>query len=479
MKKLDQLIIRSFLGPFFLTFAVVEFILLTQFLIKYLDYFVGKDLGPEIFAQLISYFALTIAPTALPLAVLLSSLMTFGNLGEHRELTAIKSAGISLLRVLRPVGVLVLLITLGSFFYNNTVLPWSNLKAFSLLYDIRQKKPSFDIKEGVFYDKIPNYRIKINKKYPDGRSIADILIYDHTEGRGNNHVILADSGQMYNIMNDRYLVLELYHGNDYQELLEERRNPDEEYVRNEFDRSKMIFDLSSFNLSRTDEGLFASNKIMRTVPELRYDIDSMHRSVEGVTKSVDANIRSYYLYNLRNNENLPARAIPDTAWIQRVERRSPTYSSTDLYSRAINQARSIRSFTQSYRERYKGYWHEITVYNIEIHSRYTQAVSCLILFLIGAPLGAIIKKGGFGIPVLISIIFFIVLYVLTILGKKWANEHIIPIAAGMWTANFVLFWVGLFFLRQARNDSALLDSDLYVDAFKRLFRWLRLRPAKS
>ena len=210
MKKIDKLVIKSFVGPFLLTFVVVVFILLTQYMLKYFDDFVGKGLGAEVFAELLFYFSINMTPVALPLAVLLSSLMTFGNLGEHFELTAIKGAGISLTRALRPLFFFVTLISIVAFLSNNFVVPKANLKAYSLLYDIKQKKPALDIQEGVFYGGIPNFKIKINKKFPDGETIKDVIIYDHSTGLGNRDVILADSGKMYTIKNDRYLMLELF-----------------------------------------------------------------------------------------------------------------------------------------------------------------------------------------------------------------------------------------------------------------------------
>ncbi|MEX0882902.1 MAG: LptF/LptG family permease, partial [Cyclobacteriaceae bacterium] len=216
MKKLDKLILGSFLGPFLLTFIVVDFILLTVNMLKYFDEIFGKDLPFMVYMELIGYFVISISPMALPLAVLLSSLMTFGNLGEHFELTAIKSSGISLIRALRPIGVFVVFLTIVAFLSNNYLVPRVNLKTFSLLYDIRMKSPAFDIKEGVFYNGIPNYSIKVNKKIDEVR-LQDVVIYDHTSGQGNLHLITADSGRMEPFFNDRYMMLTLYNGNSYQE----------------------------------------------------------------------------------------------------------------------------------------------------------------------------------------------------------------------------------------------------------------------
>ena len=217
MKKIDKLVLGSFLGPFILTFFVVIFILLSQFMLRDIDELVGKDLDTTVILELIFYFSVFMTPNAFPLAVLLSSLMTFGNLGQHFELTALKSSGISLIRVLMPIMAFTLVLTGIAYYSNNFIVPKANLKAFSLLYDVKQMKPSMELKEGTFYNGIEGYSIKVGTKYSDGKTLKDIIIYDHTGGRGNEHVTMADSGLMYNILNDRYLVIEMFQGNTYKE----------------------------------------------------------------------------------------------------------------------------------------------------------------------------------------------------------------------------------------------------------------------
>src|SRR5690606_34680014 len=217
MKKLDKLILGSFLGPFILTFLVVVFILLMQHMLKYFDDIIGKGLGFDVIGQLLFYFAVFMTPVALPLAVLLSSLMTFGSLGEHFELTAVKSAGISLLRAIQPIFFFVLILTVCAFYINNNLVPKAALEAYSLLWDIKQKKPALDIREGTFYNGIPDISIKVNEKFPDGITLKDVIIYDHRKHDGNKDVTVADSGKMYTILNERYLKLELFDGYNYTE----------------------------------------------------------------------------------------------------------------------------------------------------------------------------------------------------------------------------------------------------------------------
>ncbi|MFD2245030.1 LptF/LptG family permease [Pontibacter ruber] len=469
MKKLDKLILRSFFGPFFLTFAVVEFILLTQYMLKYLDELVGKDLGAAVFGELLFYFSLNMAPVAMPLAVLLSSLMTFGTLGEHHELTAIKTSGIALPRILRPVFFVVTVLSVGAFFFNNNIVPKANLKAYSLLWDIRQKKPTMNFKEGAFYNGLPGYSIKINEKLGDGKSLRDIMIYDHSKGGSNTTVILADSGQMYTQYNDNYLVLELFDGNMYvdQDDASFRNNSNEQFVRQRFDASKIVFSLASFNLDRTREELFSDNKMMKSINQLEQVTDSLRdysrREKDLYAPSVDP----FYMYFKADTSKVKNGMKLQQG--KKVERKLPDPNAETLMI-ATNKARNIKSFTESYVERITNTARDANNYEIEIWRKYTQSAAILIMFLIGAPLGAIIKKGGLGVPVIISIIFFIIMYVMAILGEKWAREGLIPVGMGMWGANVILLPIGLFFLYQARNDSSLLEVDFWRKLMTRLRR---------
>ncbi len=317
MKRVDKLILTSFLGPFFLTFLVVIFILLSQFMLKYFDDFVGKGLGIDIYLRLFAYFSINMTPNAFPLAVLLSSLMTFGNLGEHSELTALKGAGVSLIRALQPIFVFSLFLSVVAFLSNNYFVPKANLKAYSLLYDIKKKTPALNIKEGTFYSDIPGYQIKINKKYPDGITLKEIIIYNHTSKSGNKDVTLADSGRMYNILNDRYLVLELFDGNHYlqQELKGKRRrykNHPEHYIRNNFEQSKMVLSMASFDMKRTREELFSGSRYMKSVAELSSDIDSMQCDIKFSIWEAFDNFSTKFRYHMKMDSlQIPEDLIPE------------------------------------------------------------------------------------------------------------------------------------------------------------------------
>jgi lipopolysaccharide export system permease protein len=456
MKKLDKLILKSFFGPFLLTFAVVVFILLMQMMLKYLDDIVGKGLGLEVIAELLFYFSLNLTPVALPLAILLSSLMTFGTLGEHHELTAIKTSGISLLRILRPVFIFSLFITVVAFFFNNKIVPKANLQGYSLMWDIRQKKPTLDLKEGTFYNGLPGHSIKVSKKFSDDQTLKGIMIYDHTSGRGNTAVILADSGKMYTAMNEQYLVLELFNGKTFVEDISNNQSNDG-FGRQSFRQNTLMLNLSSFSMDRTNVELFAENKMMKNITQLKVITDSLQRQHSRELNYVPASIKPFY-----NHFRTELKEMPEEV------KRKPRYDSLSLAeadARSINQAtdyaRNIKSFTASSSERLMVTIREARNFEIEIYKKYTQSFACLVMFLIGAPLGAIIKKGGLGMPVIISIIFFIILYILSILGEKWGREGLVPVAVGMWAANAILLPVGLFFLYQARNDSSLLEGDFW------------------
>jgi lipopolysaccharide export system permease protein len=576
MKKLDKLILGSFLGPFFLTFLVVDFILLIVNMLKYFDEIFGKGLGFWIYAELIGYFVISISPMALPLAMLLSSLMAFGNLGEHFELTAIKGSGISLTRAMRPIGIFAVGLTFLAFLSNNYLVPKVNLKTFSLLYDIRMKTPSLDIKEGVFYDGIPNFSIKVNKKLDKVR-LKDILIYNHSEGQGNLNVTLADSGRMETFNNDKYMRLTLYAGQSYKESRSTRGISEApvEFSRTAFKENIMVFDLGAFQLNRTPENQWSTNRAIKTIEEIRYGLDSIHLVVNDLKYQnfiTAASIFPFFTKNrtlspspeivvekarfdtLRRIRIIQEQALEDS--IDAVNREVLTDSSTNtivatasvdtmtislnpaqnelsaaqrkkleakqfarydsiysgttkrdslntvvapipkairtarltteekelldsmFYKRgyisnaltlALNNARNLKNSFDVKKSQVDGQVREFRRYEIAWYQKYSQAIACFVMFLIGAPLGAIIKKGGLGLPVLISILFFILFYMLTITGEKWAKEGVVDSLFGTIFSNLCLLPFGLFFLRQARKDARLFESDFYVG----LLKWLR------
>lgn len=511
MKKIDKLLLGAFIGPFALTSVVVVFILLMQFLLTYFDELAGKGFGPAIYAQLFLYFGINMTPTAFPLGILLASLITFGNLGEHGELTALKSAGISLLRVLLPIFVFVVIWSVLMYFSHNYVVTKANLKAFTLLHDLRGKKPSLDIKEGVFYNKIPGYSIKINKKFPDNKTLKDLIIYD--QAKDKRSLTIADSGQMYTIYQGRYLVMELFNGNNYiEEPVKDSKKKLEERIpkfhRTSFEANKLVLNIESFQLGKTDEKSLAYHRYMKTNRQLNHDIDSMGIELNKIKqttreafnhhfpflndtepggKSFNSSIENEamgdgtntpYFKDEHNKNNHETTSIANAYIDTDIEDNSDlpmkqwpadeATSATKIIKEALKKARNLKDtlarqvVESSYIQR------EINSHKIERNKKLALAVSCIVMFLIGAPLGAIIKRGGLGIPVIIATIFFLLNYIVDIIGTDWAKEEFIDTVSGAWASNILLLPFGLIFLRQAWKDARLLEADFYLILWEKI-----------
>ena len=459
LKKLDKLILKAFAGPFLLTFAVVQFILLTHTLLKYLDDIIGKDLGTGVLLQLLFFFSVLIVPVSLPLAVLLSSLMTYGNLGEHHELTAIKASGIALTRILRPVLLVTIVLAVGAFWFNETIVPRANLKAYSLLWDVRQQKLALDIREGVFYNGIPGYTIKVDKKTGEnGDRLHGVMIYDHTQKSGNATVILADSGRMFTRFGGAYLGLELFNGHTYIEQPDVQNRASATFTRQGFDHNLVTFSLASFDLTQTPEELFSTNRMMLNIPQLHTAADSVQKKMRIEQGQVVRQTNAYFTYLRFDSTGRAANRKVEKLAVPVSRLAAP---SAAIFQQAGNRANNLRAFASSTAERLDDYARNSALFRIEVYRKYSQSVAVLLMFLIGAPLGAIIKKGGLGVPILVSILFFIIYYVLSIMGEKYGREFVMPVGIGMWMSNLLLLPAGLFFLYQAYNDSGLLEMDFW------------------
>lgn len=470
MKKLHRFIVQSYLGPFILTLFIALFILLMQFLWKYIDDLVGKGLGWNVIGELLFYASATLVPMALPLAILLSSIMTFGNLGEHYELVAMKSAGLSLWRIMAPLIVTTLMLSGVAFIFSNYVLPEANLKMGSLLYDVREQKPALQIKESVFYNGIDGYSIRVGRKGADGKTIFDILIYDHShpERPGNSIVITAQEGRMEMSQDKMYMVLTLKNGQRYEEMISggdlKKAHP---LVRTRFKEQQVVFDLSGFKLQRTDEELFKGNYQMLNISQLQSAMDSLEMKSTAKQNEVVTQIAKNYL----------AKANAATFRADSLNR--PVNGS--LYS-TIRQEEKLRvletaaNIARSAKQNIDASMNELRVndevimrHEVELHRKFTLSFACLVLFFIGAPLGAIIRKGGLGMPVVVSVVFFILFHVLSIVGEKFAKEGVLPAWQGMWMASAVLLPLGVFLTWKATADSTLFNIDAYLGPVRRLF----------
>ncbi len=476
IKKIDKLILLSFWKPFITTLAVVIFIFLMRLIVTYFADLFGKDLGLELYLKLFFYFSLITVPIALPLAMLLSSLMTYGNLGEYFELTALKSAGISITRTMLPMFVVATVITIFTFWFNNIALPWANLKGYSLLYDIKTTKTTLNIKEGIFYNDLPGYSIKISKKYPDNKTLKNIVIFDHTKNDGDRHVTIADSALMYTIMNKQYLVFELFNGNDYMEDADKTSNSNQtDLSTNGFRQNKVIMSLSAFDMHKTEEDQFAHHQMMRGIRQLGYDSDSMKKSYKQIQESFLQTVPNYYLYENKYiaKDSKVGQVLlknKDTRWINSLIKKNTklVHYGTQNIDYAISQANTVSSSVESNNTALLSKEEDYDKTDLEWHRKFTSAIAVFVMFLIGAPLGGIIKKGGFGLPVVVAIVFFILMYVMTQQGEKAAKESRLIVQIGAWISNVVLFLIGLYFLKKAQNDSRLFEADNYIIIFNRL-----------
>ncbi|WP_337040692.1 LptF/LptG family permease [Emticicia sp. 17c] len=483
MKRIDFLVIKSFIGPFILTTCVVVFIFLMRFLMLYFDDFVGKDLGYDVFAKLFIYFSLITVPISLPLAVLLASLMCFGNLGEHSELTAIKASGIPIWRVLLPTAVFAFGISVFSFWFNNSVSPWANLKGYSLLYDVKTTKVTLNIKEGIFYNEIPGYKIKVSQKYSDGKSLKGVTIYNHSNNDGNVNVTLADSGRMYTMLNNNYLVFELYNGGNYIEYKNTSGGnyDDTRFVKNTFKKHKLVFPLESFGMKRTDESQFKYHEYMKDVSALNRQIDSIHREIKMSKKSEIVSMGQFYTFHLKKiiKDTANKRVILPGKWID--ERMKPLHEESKImesFETAFSQAKSTLDHFTVNVDVQNSKLKDANRAEVEKWHKFTMAFACFVMFLIGSSLGSIIKKGGFGWPVVLSITFFILMYVLMQLGDKYAKEGVWNVKLGVWMPDVVLLGFGIYFLYKATNDARLFDSDIYDVYFDKLKTYWKTKIRK-
>lgn len=463
-----------------MTFFIVLFILIMQFLWKYIDDLVGKGLDIVTLGELLFYFTISFMPMALPLAILLAALMTFGNMGENLELTALKSAGISLQRIMLPLILFIILISIGAFFFSNNVLPHSNLKSRSLLHDIQKQRPELNIQPGSFYNGINGFSIKIAEKDPGTNLMHEILIYDHRDKIGNVSVTYADSGYMSITPNELNLIFNLYNGHSYTELQQDNRNKNKTYPhrRDRFSEETVIFDLTGFGLNRSNEDLYKSHYSMLNLDGLEHYRDSftiiLNDRKEVFTKTMmNANLFKFPNFDRkrREKENIKIdstkkfrpREILDEL-INEKQEHTIELAIAHAKSAKKNVADSQRSIV----------WRAKTIkrYEIEWQRKFTLSFACFIFFFIGAPLGAIIRKGGLGTPVVVSVLFFVVYYVITLMGEKFAREMIVTPFEGMWASSFILLPLGIFLTYKATTDSVIMNTETYTEIPKRIIQSL-------
>jgi lipopolysaccharide export system permease protein len=480
VKKIDQLVLRNFVGPFLLTFFITLFIFVMQFLWMYIDDLVGKGLEWHIVMELISLASASFVPLVLPLAVLLSSIMTYGNLGEHYELVAMKAAGMSLYRFLLPLIIVAVIISASAFYFANNILPQANLKFGALLSTVRNQKPALNIKEGIFYTDIEGFSIRVSDKEDDNRTIHDVLIYDHTDGN-NDNVLSAKTGEMFTQSNNRYLVLRLYDGHRYSEGKPGIGGKQlYEHYSTHFNVFEKWFDLSDLEFQKQDESSWSNHYRMLNMSQLQSAIDTLEYSKNKRISEYQSNVSQFLKVRDPYLDTVITVGL-DTCLVDEWMSDLIAFPTKDrelqAYEKALQEARNVKSFsgvaTRDLEYRLKN----IRKHKVEWHRKIALSFACLVMFMIGAPLGAIIRKGGLGFPLLISITLFVVFHVTSMTGEKMAEKGVLDPFMGIWLPNFILLPLGIFLLIKARDDSPLFTMDWYF-GFVRRFKERNSNHAK-
>ena len=497
IKRLYRYILTTFLPLFLMTFAICLFLVLMQFLWKYVEDMVGKGLGLEVLGEMFFYAALNLIPMALPLAILLASLMVFGNLGENLELLSIKSAGIPLLKTMKPLIILIAFISVGAFFFQNNALPRIQTKFYSLLISIRQASPELDVPEGVFYKEIDGYNLYVGKKNRETGMLYDVMIYEVASGFNNMAVIVCDSARMSMTEDKTMILFTMYSGQQFQNFTEGSssayRGDFVPYARENFDTKTMMISYdANFNRMGEEviEGSSTSNYVSKNLTELGLSIDSMTVILDSVNVVDRKLMKSYSHLSFRNS--YPAQQKdslilaghnaevevprPDTL-LQSMELTKQSSILQNAFQKAENNSneflfRSLNKTTT--RKTINRHW-------VEWHRKFTIPFTCLLFFFIGAPLGSIVRKGGLGTPIVISVILFIIYYIVDNVGYKMTRDGVWVHWFGMWFSALILLPIGVFLTYKAMNDSVIMNADTYIQFLRRLFfiREKRTYPVKS
>ncbi len=478
LKKMDSYLLKTFLGLFSMTFLICVFILLMQFLWMHVNDLVGKGVEVTVLAEFFIYAAASVVPLALPLAILLASLMTFGNLGEKFELTAMKSAGVSLFRIMRPLAISIAFICVGAFYFSNNILPISQVKLWSLIFSLRQKSPEMEIPTGEFYDGITGYNIYVQNKDPQTGLLHGMKIYDMSHGFQNAAVIVADSGRVFFTADNKYLLLKLYNGESFENLDQKQQRATNSgkripFRRESFQEKQLLIDFDT-EFNRYDESVMSDQHVSKDVVKLIASIDSVQNIALERSREQSAEMISttYFGRDRIKNRILPEVAQEEQSnWdVDSLYAKFDSRSQERALAQAIEKARSMRdkvdynAITLNDSQRY------IRRHAIELHRKFTLAFACLIFFFIGAPLGAIIRKGGLGAPIVISVIMFIIYYIIDNTGYKMAREALWPVTPGMWLSSAILLPIGIFLTYKAATDSALLNPEAWIKQWDKVRR---------
>lgn len=482
LKRIDKYVLTNFLTLFFATFFICSFILIMQFLWMNIGEMVGKGLPFGVLMEFFFYAWLSLVPLALPLAILLASLMAFGNMGENLELLAMKSAGVSLFRIMRSLMVFIIFICIGAFVFSNNVIPISQKKMWSLMFSIRQKSPELNIPVGQFYSGIDNMRLYVRSKNHKTGALNDVMMYDFSKGFNNASITTADT--VYVKMTDDKLFLKItfINGEGFENINNNEsgfKSKNVPYRRESFARREILIDFDA-NFNEMDESLLNNQHVAKDIVRLSNDIDSIN--------DIRDSIKAAYTYTLLNEKYFANAYTPDSLDVDLHKRgKIPSLTPEDevlnvdtIFKNA--PYRSAKTIASSMKARISSLLNDAqynaiiiqdneSYYNrhaIELHRKFTLSFACLIFFFIGAPLGAIIRKGGLGMPVVVSVLMFIVYYIIDTMGVKFARESVIDVWQGMWLSSFVLLPIGIFLTYKAATDSALFNKDGYKLFFNRV-----------
>jgi len=477
VKIFDRFLIRSFLGPLFLTIFIVLFVLMLQFLWVYIDELVGKGLGLKVILEFLFWGTCTVIPLALPLATLLASIMTMGNLGEFNELLAIKAAGIPLRRIMHPLIILSIIISVTAFFAANNLMPLAFKNIFALRDDISRTKEEIRIPTGIFYNGIENYSLRVNRRDKNTDMLYDIMVYNHSSRKGNNNVTLADSGAVKLTEDKKNILFTLYSGETYEEG-ERKSSSDTSYSmqRIKFDKQEIVIELTNYAFQRRDGDRFGSDVMAQGLSSLGHRRDSLD-SLYSIARNqfhkrllIAGGLNYAHQLDTSNKQVLqgvfPINQLP-------VPEESSQYP--DLMNRAIRKVDQMSNLVDNFMIEEVQIHLPLRRTKIEWYRKFTVAFACFIFFFIGAPLGAIIRKGGLGTPVIVSMLFFVIYYVIDISGKKLATDGSISAAMGTLISAMVLLPIGVFLTYKATTDSVLFNKDAYLALIRKIKKYLPLR----
>lgn len=496
IKRLYTFVLESFLPVFFMTFMISNFILVMQLLWKYIDQLVGKGIDFQIFAQFYWYAALSLVPMSLPLAVLLASLMTFGNFGERLELLAMKAAGISLFHIMKPLFVLMIGICVGAFYFQDKAMPVVQVKLATLLASFKEKSPELSVPEGAFYSEIPGITLYVKKQDPEKKRMKDIMVYDFSKGYDNAAVTVAKYGELRFTSDKKQLVFTLHEGEGFSNFSSQQNiSAGIPYRRESFRKKQLVIDFDG-NFNLVDESNFKSMHFSKNTKELSQIIDS----VGGILDSLDVKTEDYYTqtqYMGRDRQEGHTLATPKTIARSSLSSK-PFYPKMDSILSSLNQqdllATIRRAKDRIFSIRNEMEYRQIAVANetyqfrrssIEFHRKFTLSFACLIFFFIGAPLGAIIRKGGIGMPAVVSVFLFIFYYMVDVTGYKFARDGVWDPVLGGWISSAALLPLGIFLTYKAVNDSAIFNGEAYMMFIKKylypkyLIRFFKLKIYKK